>query len=339
MTSRISSFESGRLLALVAIVTIHSQAFMTFPEINGQPWIGMLLNQLSRFAVPLFFLLAGYLIQPKLTQSPWVTWRSYALPLFKIWLIWSVLYLLIPFNLHTLIHQGYWVERTQYWGYLATTPLNSLFEGGLVHLWYVPALIIGTSILSAFATQQKSRYLLILAVALYAYGLMAGSYQPIFDASAPIFTRNGPFVSTLMLTLGFLIRQKNWHISRSSSALLMIFGLLGHLFEAQYLTTYGTQFFVHDFLISTPLWALGLFFLLISHPTWGEATQASKYSPYVLGIYLCHLLVIIYLSNIAKLLDMPDLLKHIMIIPLTLLISFAIVKGIERSRLKSLLLR
>lgn len=81
MKTKIASLELGRIIAMLAIIGLHCQMALTYWQIDDIPWVGYLLNQMARFAVPLFFLISGYLIQPKLTSTPLVTLRNYAKPL------------------------------------------------------------------------------------------------------------------------------------------------------------------------------------------------------------------------------------------------------------------
>jgi surface polysaccharide O-acyltransferase-like enzyme len=97
-SNKIASLELGRLIAMFAIIFLHSQS----------------LNQLSRFAVPFFFLLSGFLIQPKLSRDPFTTLKNYSLPLIQVWLVWSVICLLMPFNWHAFLTNGYIAERIGY---------------------------------------------------------------------------------------------------------------------------------------------------------------------------------------------------------------------------------
>ncbi|PST99939.1 fucose 4-O-acetylase, partial [Photobacterium iliopiscarium] len=50
--------------------------FMQAPLFNDQPLLGMGLNQVSRFAVPLFFIMAGYFfLTPLITKLlPFLLW-------------------------------------------------------------------------------------------------------------------------------------------------------------------------------------------------------------------------------------------------------------------------
>lgn len=338
-TQRIASFEWGRVAALFAVITIHSQAFMTGPFYNDQPWLGLMLNQLCRFAVPLFFILAGYFIMPKLLAAPSATFRRYSLPLLKIWLIWSAIYLLVPFNGEILLSQGYVAERMGYWLYLLQNPLNTLFEGGIVHLWYLPGLLCGLAVITIFCQYKQEKWLLPVATILYIYGLMAGSYTPIYDLPAPIFTRNGPFLSTLMLTIGFIIRKNSFRVSLPIAASVAIIGMVIHLGEAFFLTRYDIPFNVHDFLIGTPLWSTGIFLLLANKPDFGRSPFTFLISQETLGIYLCHLLIIILLMNLFPVVGLSGYIADLLRIGLTIVLSFGLIRLLNATRSGQLLLR
>ena len=97
--NKMSSIELGRLLAIIAIIFIHTRPFITTIFGTGEDTnFGLFLNQISRFAVPLFFIISGYFIAPKLIAAPLTHLKKYTLPLLKIWLSWSVIYLLFPIN-------------------------------------------------------------------------------------------------------------------------------------------------------------------------------------------------------------------------------------------------
>lgn len=88
---KIASLELGRVIAMLAIIALHCQLFTTYWFLDDEPWVAYLFNQSTRFAVPLFFLISGYLIQPKLSHNPMQTLRNYCSPLLRIWVIWSVI--------------------------------------------------------------------------------------------------------------------------------------------------------------------------------------------------------------------------------------------------------
>nr|WP_269748125.1 acyltransferase family protein [Enterovibrio coralii] len=180
-SARIPSLELGRLIAIVAVIVIHAGPLRGDAYSANVNLLSDVINQICRFAVPFFFLLTGYFAQPKLVSSPIETLKSYAKPLFTIWLAWSVIYLLMPFRFDVVISQGFMAERTGYWNYLLQTPLNTLFEGGLVHLWYIPGLLSALTILALLIARKQESLIVPLALGLYAWGLGAGSYEPIME--------------------------------------------------------------------------------------------------------------------------------------------------------------
>ncbi|WP_261817629.1 acyltransferase [Vibrio gallicus] len=334
---RIPSLELGRIIAILAVITIHSQLLVTYPLYNETPWLGDFINQASRFAVPYFFLLTGYLLQPKLTQNPIGTALGYIKPLTLIWLVWSVIYLPIPFNLTTVITQGYVAERSQYWNFLAQTPINSLLEGGLVHLWYLPALVVGVGIIAVVIRLNIQAMLLPLGLILFIYGVLAGSYFNATDIPSPFYTRNGPFFSLLMISLGLEIRRLNISISSNRALLMLVLGMTIHFIEAYYLLHWSVDFRIHDYLFGTPIWALGFFMLLLANPNLGANKYLQPIANLTLGIYVSHLLFVIYLSNLAGFLGLDmwkkDLLVWLGTIIASLLFSYLVMKSPVRRAL------
>lgn len=119
--------------------------------------------------------------------------RRYCSPLLRVFVVWSVISLLMPFNFQVLAEHGYLAERQGYWGFLAQTPLNSLLEGGLVHLWFIPALILAATITACLAKAKRLEMLIPLAFVLYVYGVLAGSYQVVTTSgrrSSPVTDRS-----------------------------------------------------------------------------------------------------------------------------------------------------
>ncbi|MDH6015417.1 acyltransferase [Vibrio splendidus] len=338
-SQHIASIELGRVIAILAIIGLHGQMALTYWQIDEVPWIGYVLNQAARFAVPLFFLISGYLIQPKLAASPWETVLNYSKPLLKVWLAWSIICLAMPFNLAKVEEFGYLGEREGYWGFLMSTPLNSFLEGGLVHLWFIPALVCAVLIIALLVELKLNKLLLPIAIALYGYGVLAGSYATLTGLEAPFFTRNGPFFGTLMVTLGFLIRQNQWKVSSTKALVLLALGMLIHFAEAAWLTTFDVGFNMNDFLFGTALWGMGVFMWLLANPNMGNYAWVHAISNRMLGIYVSHLLIIIVLFNVCGILGITELAKDVTVFFGTVLLSFGLVVGIEKTPLRRVLLR
>lgn len=338
-SNRIASLELGRIIAMFAIIILHCHILHEAPLINEIPWLGYVINQLARFGVPFFFILSGYLIQPKLTEMPMTTLKSYSLPLLKIWFVWSIFSLLMPFNLETLINQGYMAERMGYWGWLMQTPLNTLMEGGLVHLWFIPGLICGVAIIALCIHYKLMSMLPYIAAGLYVYGLAGGSYESLTEIWTPFFTRNGPFFSTLMVWIGFEIRRKSYTMTYKPALYLAVLGMVIHFAEASWLYSFNVPFNTHDFLFGTTLWGTGLFMALLAKPNLGDSPVVFKLASMVLGIYVSHLLVMIALMNVSGALGIDGYLKDFVVTSGTISVSFILVWCVSHTPLKRVLLR
>lgn len=338
-SQKIASLELGRIISMFAIVLLHNHILISAPLFDGTPWVGYIVNQLARFSVPFFFLLSGYLIQPKLSSDPFHTLISYSLPLIKIWVVWSVICLLMPFNWEMWTTQGYMAERSAYWGWLMQNPLNTFMEGGLVHLWFIPGLVCAVAIIALGVKLQITVLLPVVAIALYLYGLAAGSYDNITGIVAPFFTRNGPFFSTLLVWLGYEIRRKNYTLSIQVASLLAVIGMCIHFFEAYWLTGFDKAFNIHDFLLGTPFWGLGLFFILLNNPLWGNHPYVFKLSSMVLGVYIVHLPVVIAMQNITGMLGLETYIRDIVLVAGTTIVTLLFVWLVSRTILRKVFFR
>ncbi len=338
-TNKITSIELGRLVAIFLVVAMHCQMFLTYFLYQDTPWFGYIFNQSTRFAVPLFFLISGYLMQPKLMAAPMATVKSFCTPLLRVFIVWSVICALMPFNFHTVMTEGYLVERMGYWNYLGQAPLNTLLEGGLVHLWFIPALMIAALITALMVRFNQVRLLLPLAAVLYIYGVLAGSYQNITELWTPFFTRNGPFFSTLMFAIGFIIRQNSIQVSAAKAAVLALAGMTVHFIEAYMLMDYKQAFNTNDFVFSTMVWGTGVFLFLLAKPNLGNHAWVLNLSKSVLPIYVSHLPIIIVMMNVAGFMQLAGPAKDATVFTGTIVLTLLLVKGIEKTPLNRWLFR
>lgn len=340
--SKIASIELMRVIAMFAVVVIHVRLFIAIPMNTQEPWLADLANQLSRFAVPFFFLVAGYFIAPKLISSSGSSLREmrrYNAPLLKLWLVWTAICLVLPIRFDILMQEGYVAERTLAWLSLAETPLNTLLEGSLVHLWFLPSLMLAIAIIALLQHARLGQWMLPLATVLYLYGVLAGSYSEITGWEAPFFTRNGPFFSLLLVSIGVAIRQNAWSVTRCTAWGLMLLGLFGHMAEASWLYHHGIAFAGHDFLFSTALWATGLFLLLLLHPNWGDHPLTFYLSQWTLPIYVCHLSIAIVLYNLVAMFQIEAWYREGVMFFGTYFGALLLVIMLSRTKLKPILFR
>ncbi|HHQ4711919.1 TPA: acyltransferase [Aeromonas veronii] len=300
---RISSIECGRVLAILAVMTIHVSPFANpfNPALWGSGswlWLSGTINQLCRFAVPLFFLCAGYFLQPRLSREAPLTvaWR-YCHPLLRLWLVWSLVYLLVPFNPLDAVQQGYLASLHGQWQFQLGDPLNGWLVGGMIHLWFLPALIMAVTLQALCYRLGRPALALWLGLGLYLLALLGGSYaKPLLGAEWPLLTRNGPFFSLLFVALGALLRQRQWQPDTRTGWQLLLAGVALYGCEAWALQHFAAVPLTrHDFLLGSLPWAIGLFGLLLANPEWGKGSWLERQATKVLGIYCLHMMLVVWL--------------------------------------------
>ena len=287
----------------MAVMTIHLSPFSNpfDPTLWNDAlylWLGGIINQLCRFAVPLFFLCAGYFLQPALAAgSPMTAALRYCRPLLGLWLVWSLIYLLMPFNPLAAIEQGYLPAMASQWQMQLGDPLNAWWVGGMIHLWFLPALMLAVLLQALCHRIGLPRLALVLGGLLYLLALLGGSYgQPLLGGEWALLTRNGPFFSSIFVALGAELRARHWRPDTRRSALLLGVGMGIYALEA-----WGLLYFAdvplnrHDFLLGSLPWGLGLFGLLLANPGWGSGSWLERQAPRVLGLYCLHMMLVVWL--------------------------------------------
>jgi len=304
MTTRNSSIDSIRTFAVFAVILIHTYPFLTFSG-KIETYLCLLINQASRFAVPFFFIIAGYLWGNKLksTELSGHMFAKYFLRVGMVFIFWCAVYVLVPNYNHVpdylpIIKQfgldGFLKVTYKRLIYYYENPVTFFFQGTEIHLWYLTALLSAVSISAIFIKLNLRKFLIPFSTLLYAVGLMAGSYAatPI-GFSMEFNTRNGPFFSTLLFAAGLYLSETNRTFSVRHALSLIIIGFTLHMFEVWLLLSrYKIIPIQHDYLIGTLPFSLGFALLALSKPNLGGKNILSKIGIYTLGIYAIHLVFI-----------------------------------------------
>ncbi len=342
---RISSIECGRVLAILAVMTIHLSPFSNpfDPTLwDGTPylWLGAIINQLCRFAVPLFFLCAGYFLQPALAAGkPMAVALRYCRPLLGLWLTWSLLYLLVPFNPVAAMTEGYLPAMAGQWQMQLGDPLNAWWVGGMIHLWFLPALMLAVLLLAFCWRIRLPRLALVAGALLYGLALIGGSYgKPLLGGEWALLTRNGPFFSLLFVALGAYLKARNWRPDTALSVRLLGAGLALYALEAWGLLRFAeVPLNRHDFLLGSIPWALGLFGLLLANPDWGAGSWLARQAPKVLGLYCVHMMLVVWLMVFGP--QGKHLWWELLKVPVLLVLSLLACRLLATNRISGWLLR
>ncbi|MEF9967171.1 MAG: acyltransferase [Longicatena sp.] len=181
----------------------------------------VLVQILSRIAVPLFFIISGFLFFQKIDlHRVWndydniVILKHYLFRLFKIYCIWTILYL--PFT-YLLWQAGDGITMTSILHYVR----DFFLTGSFYHLWFLPALMLSVSLTYFLVAKLNVKKAFWIALLLYIIGMFGNVYpnlvenipvvNTVFKAYLSLFstTRNGIFFGPVFVAMGaiFAIRK------------------------------------------------------------------------------------------------------------------------------------
>lgn len=288
--ARNASLDALRVLSLLGIITLHV-AGGGFAD--NKP-LGFVLDELSRFAVPVFFLMSAYFWKDADLARPLqlvarVAWR--VLPAFAAILALTIALRLVgnpgrpgfdltPWGLTLLIWSG----------------------GPAFHLWFLPALVLGTAVVALLLKTIGLRWTIAATLLLYCAGTLIGAYsRPLLGHGFPFWTdRNGLFFAPVFLVAGIVLRRSRADLERlplpAIALALAAFAAL-HLAEGYFIV--GRYAMGHDYSLATLGYALSVAILFMRlefrGPIWSTLGQAT------FAAYLIHLLVLNVLANDLKL--------------------------------------
>jgi len=297
--TRNNSIDNIRLLAIFGVVILHS---FPFALVDNMRPLAIAINQLTRFAVPCFFVLSGFLYAQRVwSNGASASLRKSAPRIIFLYFFWCVFYVL-PYNVSLIIGAtakapfSNAVFNFLMW---VATPENFLLGGSKAHLWFLSALFCATVVCTPFIAHRRIWPMLVVSFGLYIVGLLADPYRDSFPGvSLPINVRNGPIFSSLLFALGAsLAAVKNTRLFFRTGCILTLVGVAGQLTEITFLMQHGYQRHPHllllpDYLFSTIALGTGPAMIGLS----GVAASNNKpwlggIGRYTLGIYALHYFV------------------------------------------------
>lgn len=302
------SLDIFKLFLCALVIIIHIPA----PLLENHEIIDWLLKYgITRVAVPLFFIIGGYYFGKKINDIKVL--RKYIIHLCIIYAVWYLIY--IPFDL----------EHLKVDGEIRLFNIFTSITFGFGHLWYVPALIVGSITLYIAKRVLKNDKLIaaiaiLILIATTAYSL---SVNP-FEISIKSY-RNGLFFGFPFIVIGYCIRRFDLinKINKSLVIILSILSLLLLLGESYYLHEIKT---FSDLLFSLTLFCPIIFILVMKFSR--EAVYGEYMSELPGGVYFVHKLPIIFIP-------MPG--NNLAILPviffISIILSFIIIFVNKRVRI------
>lgn len=251
-----------------------------------------IFNQVCRFAVPVFFIIAGFLFMRTWQREPdaGALLRRYAVRLLKLFFFWAFFFSIVPPYVGGA-PQGNGAVLLQHLENILRHPRYFLFTGYVYHLWFLSSLLQGITVVWLCLRFWNVRGALLVGGVFYAVALLGASYAGTRAGfQTPFDMKNGPFTSTLWVALGvWLAQRRKFPIVPGLG--LMGLGLACHLAEAFWLRhAFQRPLMDNNFLIGTIPYALGLVWLALAQPTRGRVLAGLGTAS--LGIYVLHVYVI-----------------------------------------------
>ena len=232
---RHAGIDLFRWFAFIAVVCIHTATMSD---------VSMTAGRLSRWAVPLFFMVSGYFLGARIGDLK-VVWRS-TKRIAPLFVVWALIYIMV---------RDSWPETGKQWQDL-------LINGGAgLHLWYLPSLlscIVAVALLRRWLAWSA---VLGLAGAVFVLGLAFGSYSGLLDLGQRVWNpRNGPVFGLLFVALGaWMATAKLPAVKAWQAALAFGVFLLLDVSERLWLATTGPTYI--DFTVSTLFVGVSAFML------------------------------------------------------------------------------
>lgn len=264
-----------RVVAAFLVVAIHTSPLLGISETGDF----LFTRVLARLAVPFFFMASGFFLLPGgQRKESGARLKAFCIKIAKLYGLAILLYL--PLNLYA----GYFSRP----GLAGQLLRDVLFNGSFYHLWYFPAVLLGSVIAWALYRYTKPAVAFAVTAALYLVGLGGDSYyglvtrlpalHTVYDAMFRLFeyTRNGFFFAPLFILMGLYLAGRPAPAKRrtglhATGLVLSLAAMAAEGLALQYSGALGVP--RHDSMyLALPLCVWCLFCLLAgfrgkSHPT------------------------------------------------------------------------
>ncbi|NLB37249.1 MAG: acyltransferase [Clostridiales bacterium] len=214
MKKQYGSFDIAKFVFSFLIIMVHVNFFISK---DATFYIGCWLG---RFAVPMFFCMAGFFLFNKLQPPNKITGENrayikrYLWRILRLFLIWGAIY--FPFKIYDWCVNGF---RIKYIGsYLKVMILHGMTYS---HTWYLGALIYGVICTAFFLHFLSRKKVFAVSVVFYVIGLLISPYYFLIKAlveGTPVVSdlfrlyywtfgsaQNGVFFAFVFLSLGALL--------------------------------------------------------------------------------------------------------------------------------------
>jgi surface polysaccharide O-acyltransferase-like enzyme len=315
--------DAFRVYAMLVIIVGHSEILLGVSRVDTiQAWqLG--LNIVSRAAVPLFLLLAGEHLGPRLARdrAPGAA-PSYVRHLAILYAAACLFYWITDFA-KLARSRGLGAGFSAFLERQAADPLALLMHGPRQHLWFLVVLMAVVVAAGVVLPRVRVRWFVLGTAVLYGIGLALGPYRAALDSAGHDWWLHLLLQAPLFFAIGLVFgldREGRW---RPSTGLALIaVGLIVHALEVWWISeAYGTWPFGLAMLIGTVLYGTGVGMLALTPGASRFERWVGRFARYVPLVYLCHVFFIEILRPRRG--QFPEVLVRVALPILAIACSFA----------------
>jgi surface polysaccharide O-acyltransferase-like enzyme len=332
--ARIESIDAMRVLAMLAVIQIHSP---WFSKVNVTSLdFATIAGQLARFAVPFFFVISGYLwaSRASIAGDYWPRSVATGKRVLIIFCFWSVIYAIGP-SLYVIRQEGMDSLVANIVGiaypFDPVRFISAVLQGTKNHLWFLPALAIAALISGALLEKGREVTLFVLAVALFIIGLAGSAYSDApYGFTSRFNFRNGPFLSLIMFTSGYAIHRFGQGLALLPIGIgLAACGFLLQLIETTWIHQQWGTSLLHDYIVGTYFFGLGMSMIALSNAPYLRVKALASIGPLILGVYASHYYFVEHIRWLERFIHSPHLraIAYLAIVfALSLITSFMLAR-------------
>lgn|GEM_PF-1554666 len=298
MADRIESLDTLKGLSLLFVVYIHAN--LLFIDTSGLGYvIEFAVANTSRIAVPLFFLISGYLYSKKLDERNEFSYtKSYLKKLAYYYLIGSVVYFFMQIG-YMGLNQFFdlnIVSQTvelNIWGLEGLSQFLYFGKAVAFHLWFLTALFYSILLIYVFNEKDRIRELFFASVFLHFIGILSNAYGLL--QFIPVPETDMLFFGLFMTTAGFVAERKNLakRSERFYLALSVLFGFI-HLMERVVINWIRdvSPYFWSDYSLFTAPLTISLLLYGLTNQELGKNSVFNRYGRYTIWGYIMHVIAL-----------------------------------------------
>ncbi|MDQ0361776.1 acyltransferase family protein [Breznakia pachnodae] len=327
MKKQYFAIDIAKYVSSLLVICIH-----TFPFQEIAPDLNLVIVQiLARIAVPFYCCCSSYFLFKKIRSSDTKQeelgiMKRYSFRILKLYLIWTILYLPIIYinalNSDNLFNSVYFIK-------------NLFLNGSVYHLWFLPALLMGTWIVYLIFKKVRMPVTMLITFLLYVIGMLSNMYSPVLEqvpflhsinlVIIQIFdtTRNGIFFVSIYIVIGAILA----YTPRFRTSFIRVGLVISSVLLCAEVYTLQYQHLLTDlssmYLSLIPLTFFLFAFLLQTKSQLSDTRVLRSMSTL---IYCGHVWIIAALTHVVQ----ANLIVSMGTILLSTILSFLIVKGSYR---------